>query len=313
MGGRGESKRRLRRARRWRSTATDLSRVPRARGRGGDRLGGRRRRCAGVRGGAGRGGVRGLQRGFFVRVDGFGSPPVLALARGRRRARGGARPQGRRDDPRGRVRGSARTRVGSRRRRRLATFRNFPGDFRLPSTRSASTATGPRLRCCSPLAGTRRCLSTLAVYDVDTDGYRTFDFAITGRAPESHAWDAVARPTSSPRKPRLTKTFSPKSKPKTRPKTRLQRRRRLAATRRTRVQSVRARRRARAERRDDEAARERSRRRGVHPLRVSPRVTAPGGASRYPTDSSRSSGWRRPRCSCATKPRRRAAAARASR
>ena len=35
-------------------------------------------------------------------------------------------------------------------------------------------------------------LSTLAVYDVDTDGYRTFDFAITGRAPESHAWDAAA-------------------------------------------------------------------------------------------------------------------------
>ena len=30
--------------------------------------------------------------------------------------------------------------------------------------------------------------STLAVYDLDTDGYRTFDFKVTGRAPETHAW-----------------------------------------------------------------------------------------------------------------------------
>ena len=67
-------------------------------------------------------------------------------------------------------------------------------------------------------------LSTLAVYDVDTDGYRTFDFAITGRRPSRTR--GTRRPASSPRKPRLTKTHSPTptKRPKTfRPKTKVTR------------------------------------------------------------------------------------------
>ena len=243
-----------------------------------------------------------------MRRDGFGASSVLAFARGRRRARGGARPQGGRDDPRGHMRGK-RTRPGRVPTATTETFRNFPGDFRLRSTRSASTATGPRLRCCSPTRGHVSVLSTLAVYDVDTDGYRTFDFAITGRAPESHAWDAAA-PNVLAAQTAFDENAFADADEKTENETKDEGDSRDTPHPR---QSVRVRDRSRAERRDDEAARELPRRRGVHALRVTPRVATAGGASPFPTDSNRSSAWPRPRCSCATKPRRRAAAARASR
>ena len=125
-----------------------------------------------------------------MRVDGFGASSVLAFADGRRRARGGARPQGRRDDPRGHMRGAHAPGSGPD---------GDDGDVPEFSGRLPFAIDSVRVNCDGTKAsvlfahrGHHSVLSTLAVYDVDTDGYRTFDFAITGRAPESHAWDAAA-------------------------------------------------------------------------------------------------------------------------
>lgn len=71
--------------------------------------------------------------------------------------------------------------------KKLENIPGVPEGSSVDSIRVNSNGTKVSVLFALPGAATTH--TVLAVYDVDTDAFRTFDFAQTGRVPESHAWD----------------------------------------------------------------------------------------------------------------------------
>ena len=68
-----------------------------------------------------------------------------------------------------------------------AQAQGVPEDSTVESIRV--NCNGTKVSVLFSLPGSATTHTVLAVYDVDSDALRTFDFAQTGRVPESHSWD----------------------------------------------------------------------------------------------------------------------------
>ena len=68
-----------------------------------------------------------------------------------------------------------------------AQAQGVPEDSNIESIRV--NCNGTKVSVLFSLPGSATTHTVLAVYDVDSDALRTFDFEQTGRVPESHSWD----------------------------------------------------------------------------------------------------------------------------